>query len=110
VKSRALRFVLSIVAGFATFITVLAVLNYTGGNRFVEPYHYLWGVTHGFAQRIDPAPPFDPAHYGETGEFYGPFGAFFDFYFGIAFWTFLFASVYFLFVFRSKPTDLTKSR
>ena len=104
VKSRTLRCLLSIVAGFATFVGVLAALGYTGGNRFVEPYHYLWGYSHDFAQRIDPAPLGDPAHYGETNEFFGPFGEVLDFWLGILFWTLLFATGYFCFVFRRRQT------
>jgi hypothetical protein len=105
-KSRALRCLLSIVAGFATFIAVMILLYYAGGLGPQDDYHYLWGLTHRIAQRIDPAPYPLPAD--STDEFFGPFGGFFDEYFGIAFWAFLFALVYFLFVFRSKPTDLTK--
>jgi hypothetical protein len=101
VKSPILRFLLSLAAGFATFFAVLAVLNYTGGHRFVEPYHSLWGFTHQFAQRIDPAP-LDIT--GATDEFFGPFGAVLDFWLGIVFWTFLFAAAYFCFVFRRRQT------
>ena len=97
-KSPVLRCLLSIAAGFATFVVVLALLNYTGGYRLVEPYHSLWGFTHEFAQRVD------PAGLGDTDEFFGRFGALIDFWLGIVFWTLLFAAAYFCFVFRKRQT------
>ena len=107
-KSRTLRCLLSIVAGFATFVGVLAALGYTGGNRFVEPYHYLWGYSHDFAQRIDPAPLGDPAHYGETNEFFGPFGEVLDFWLlGILILDFAFCYRIFLLCLPETPNDLT---
>jgi len=97
VKSRILRWLLSVTAGVVTFLAVVATLNANGGPRLVERYHSLWGLTHVIAERLDPPGPGD-------GEFFGPFGSLIDFFLGIAVWTLLFTLAYFLFVFRGpKP-------
>jgi hypothetical protein len=96
-KRRPLRFVASMVAGLVTFFGLAALLNSIGGYILVERYHSLWGLSHFIAMRIDPPGPND-------GEFFGSFGAFLDFYFGIVIWALLFGLAYYQVLFRSRQT------
>jgi hypothetical protein len=102
VKSTIVRIIASAFAGFITYFAIGTLIALTSNPWSIsEKYFYVFGLSDRIAHL------FDWPHYSNEDEFYGPHGRAIAIGVTIGFWTVLFGTLYFRYVFRRKGAHVS---